>query len=61
MLRRAAARIVEAGAIKLGMVQRRTGGYCSNDAVQRHAQQQARNAAALAATLMRKVAPHARG
>lgn len=56
VLRRAAARIVEAGAIKLGMVQRRTGGYCSNDAVQRHAQQQARNAAALAATLMRNEA-----
>ncbi len=56
VLRKAAARIVEAGAIKLGMVHRRTGGYCSNDAVQRHSQQLARNAASLASTLMRNEA-----
>jgi len=55
-LRRAAARIVEAGAIKLGMVNRRTGGYTSNDAVQRRRQQLARNAAGLASALYKNEA-----
>lgn len=55
-LRKAAARIVEAGAIKLGMVNRRGGGYASDEAVQRRGQQLSRNAAALASTLMRNEA-----
>ena len=55
-LRRAAARIVEAGAIKLGAVNRRTGGYCSEEALSRRKQQLARNANNLATTLMKNEA-----
>ena len=47
---------MEAGAIKLGMVNRRTGGYASNDAVQRRRQQLARNAAGLASALYKNEA-----
>lgn len=50
------ARVVEAGAIKLGIVNRRGGGYASNNAVERRAQQVARNAAALSKTLYRNEA-----
>lgn len=50
------ARVVEAGAIKLGIVNRRGGGYASNAAVERRAQQVARNAAALEKTLYRNEA-----
>ncbi len=50
------ARVVEAGAIKLGIVNRRGGGYASNAAVERRAQQVARNAAALDKTLYRNEA-----
>lgn len=50
------ARVVEAGAIKLGIVNRRAGGYASNAAVDRRAQQVARNAAALEKTLYRNEA-----
>ncbi|MFV0679232.1 replication endonuclease [Ottowia sp.] len=55
-LRRAAARIVEAGAIKIGMVGKRSGGYASDEAVKRRAQQLARNAAGLASTMVRNEA-----
>lgn len=55
-LRRAAARIVEAGAIKLGMVNRRTGGYASDEAVKRRRAQKERNTAALASALYRNEA-----
>lgn len=55
-LRKAAARIVEAGAIKLGAVNRRTGGYCSNDALERRRAQLRRNADALASTIFRNEA-----
>lgn len=50
------ARVVEAGAIKLGIVNRHAGGYASHAAVDRRAQQVARNAAALDKTLMRNEA-----
>lgn len=50
------ARVVEAGAIKLGIVNRRGGGYASNAAVDRRAQQVARNAALLEKTLYRNEA-----
>ena len=50
------ARVVEAGAIKLGIVNRRSGGYASNAAVDRRAQQVARNAAQLNKTLYRNEA-----
>ena len=56
VLRRAAARIVEAGAIKLGMVHRRTGGYASDEAVKRRRAQLSRNAAALSSALYRNEA-----
>jgi len=49
-VRRNHARKVEAHAIGLGFVHRRAGLYASDEAVQRHADQQARNAAALKAT-----------
>ncbi len=55
-LRKAAARIVEAGAIKLGVVHWRTGGYCSDDTLWRRKQQQRRNANMLASQLMRNEA-----
>ena len=47
-LRVKVSRVVEAGAIKLGIVNARSGGYASNNAVQRRADQVARNAQALA-------------
>lgn len=50
------ARVVEAGAIKLGIVNWRMGGYASNAAVERRAQQVERNAAALNRTLYRNEA-----
>lgn len=49
-IRRSMARKVEAHAIGLGFVHRRAGLYASDDAVKRHAEQQARNRAALEAT-----------
>lgn len=49
-IRRNMARQVEAHAIGLGFVHRRAGLYASDDAVQRHGEQQARNRAALEAT-----------
>ena len=55
-LRRAAARIVEAGAIKLGMVSRRNGAYASDEAVKRRKAQQRRNAAGMASALYRNEA-----
>lgn len=50
------ARVVEAGAIKLGIVNRKSGGYASNNACTRRAEQIARNAAALSRTLYRNEA-----
>ena len=55
-LRVRVARTVEAGAIKLGIVNRNAGGYASNAAVDRRRQQLARNMAALEKTLMRNEA-----
>ena len=55
-LRRAAARIVEAGAIKLGMVNRRNGAYASDEAVKRRKAQKRRNDAGLASALFRNEA-----
>lgn len=55
-LREAAARIVEAGAIKLGMVNRRTGGYVSNHTLKRRQQQLRRNENMLGARLMKNEA-----
>lgn len=49
-VRRNHARRVEAHAIDLGFVHRRAGLYASDDAVKRHAEQQARNRAALEST-----------
>ena len=49
-IRRDMARKVEANAIGLGFVHRRAGLYVSDEAVTRHGQQQARNAAALKET-----------
>lgn len=49
-VRRSMARKVEAHAIGLGFVHRRAGLYASDEAVKRHAEQSARNAAALEAT-----------
>lgn len=49
-VRRSMARKVEAHAIGLGFVHREAGLYASDEAVKRHAEQQARNAAALAET-----------
>lgn len=50
------ARVVEAGAVKLGIVNRANGGYASNAAVSRRAQQIERNAQALGAALYRNEA-----
>ena len=50
------ARVVEAGAVKLGIVNRANGGYASNAAVTRRAQQVQRNAQALDKTLYRNEA-----
>lgn len=47
VLRVQVARVVEGGAIKLGIVNKRGGGYCSNAALKRRSDQQARNAAIL--------------
>ena len=55
-LRVMVARVVEAGAIKLGIVNARAGGYASNNAVQRRADQLRRNAEALAHTFYRNEA-----
>lgn len=55
-LRVKVARVVEAGAIRLGVVNARAGGYASNAAVTRRAAQCERNAAALARTLYRNEA-----
>ena len=49
-------RLIEAGAIRLGVVNARTGGYASNAAVTRRAAQCERNAAALARTMYRNEA-----
>lgn len=56
VLRRKVARVVEAGAIKVGAVHRNTGGYCSGGAVARRKAQKDRNAAMLGKTLMRNEA-----
>lgn len=50
------ARVVEAGAVKLGIVNRANGGYASNAAVTRRAQQVERNAQALGHALYRNEA-----
>lgn len=55
-LRVKVARVVEGGAIKLGIVNARAGGYASNNAVKRRADQLARNAEALARTFYRNEA-----
>lgn len=56
VLRRTVARIVEAGAIKLGGVNFRDGGYCSEGAVKRRQDQIKRNAEMMAGTLLRNEA-----
>lgn len=56
VLRKKVARVVEAGAIKLGLVNRRDGGYCSQSAIQRRKHQNERNAAMLEKTLIRNEA-----
>ncbi len=56
VLRRKVARVVEAGAIKVGAVHRNAGGYCSGGAVARRKAQKDRNAAMLGRTLMRNEA-----
>ena len=56
VLRRKVARIVEAGAIKLGLVNRRDGGYCSQSTIKARRDQQARNEAMLKRTLLRNEA-----
>lgn len=55
-LRETAARVTEAGAIKMGMVSRRTGGYCSDEALRRRQQQLRRNANTLATRLFKNEA-----
>ena len=56
VLRKHVARVVEAGAIRLGLVNRRDGGYVSNKGLQRRTEQVARNAATLKRTLYRNEA-----
>ncbi len=56
VLRRKVARVVEAGAIKLGVVNRREGGYASADAVARRGAQIKRNAAMMEKTLLKNEA-----
>lgn len=56
VLRRKVARVVEAGAIKLGLVNRKDGGYCSDTAIKARKAQNARNAAMLEKTLLRNEA-----
>lgn len=55
-LRKRVARVVEHGAIRLGLVNRTVGAYASDGAVKRRAGQLARNAAALDKTLFRNEA-----
>ena len=55
-LRKRVARVVEHGAIRLGVVNRNAGAYASDGAVQRRAGQLARNAAALEKSLFRNEA-----
>ncbi len=55
-LRVKVARVVEAGAVKLGIVNARAGGYASNNAVTRRADQLQRNALALSQTFYRNEA-----
>ena len=56
VLRKKIARVVEHGAIKLGVVTRSGGAYASNDAVTRRRAQIARNAAMLGKAVMRNEA-----
>lgn len=56
VLRRKVARVVEAGAVKLGVVNSRDGGYCSDAALYRRMAQQKRNAAMLDKRVMRNEA-----
>lgn len=56
VLRKKVARLVEHGAIKLGLVNRTGGGYASDDAVARRVQQNKRNEEMLARTLVRNEA-----
>lgn len=55
-MRKKVARVVEAGAIKIGLVNRSQGVYCSGAAVERRAAQLKRNAAMMGATLLRNEA-----
>ncbi len=55
-LRKRVARVIEHGAIKLGLVNKKAGAYASADAVGRRTQQLARNAAMLEKTLVRNEA-----
>ena len=55
-IRKKVARMVEGGAIKLGLVNRQDGGYCSDAAVLRRDAQLKRNQAMLSATLLRNEA-----
>lgn len=55
-LRRHVARVVEAGAVRLGLVNRRDGGYVSNNGLQRRTEQLRRNEAALKRSLFRNEA-----
>lgn len=56
VLRVKVARVVEHGAIKMGVVNKHAGGYASDDAVARRGAQLARNAAMLAKAVMRNEA-----
>ena len=56
VLRRKVARVVEAGAIKLGLVNRNDGGYASDTAITARRDQNARNAAMMEKTLLRNEA-----
>jgi Bacteriophage replication gene A protein (GPA) len=55
-LRKKVARVVESGAIKLGLVSKSAGAYCSNEAVERRIAQKARNEAILKKSVMRNEA-----
>lgn len=55
-LRTKVARVVEHGAIKLGLISRNVGGYCSNAAVKRRSEQLEQQAAMMARTLLRNEA-----
>ena len=56
MLRKKVARVVEHGAIKLGVVNRHAGGYASDNAVERRGEQLARNALMLSKAVMKNEA-----